>query len=66
MDPENQNTAETYRLCFESSPDFSIDVITAIREGSGCSLFEDPTEKVGCLYHEHDNGQRCGGDREQS
>lgn len=62
MDPESEDSPETYKMCFESSPDFAIDVVNAIREGSGCKLLDDPTEGVGCIYHEHENGQRCGGD----
>ena len=61
MDPESENTAETYKMCFESNTEFAIDVVNAIREGSGCKLFNDPTEGEGCIYHEHDNGQRCDG-----
>ncbi|MCJ1480631.1 hypothetical protein MMC06_000786 [Schaereria dolodes] len=59
MDPESQNDAGTYKLVFEGSPDFAIDVINAIRDGSGGKLFQDPTEEVGCVYHEHDYGQDC-------
>ena len=62
MDPEGENDAQTYKTCFESSPDFAIDVINAIREGAGCQLFEDPTEEKSdpCTYHVHENGQHCG------
>lgn len=59
MDPESTNDARTYRLCFDGSPDFAIDVINAIRQGAGGTLFEDPTEGVGCAYHEHENGASC-------
>lgn len=61
MDPDSQVSARTYKMCFEGNPEFAIDVITAIREGAGGKLFEDPTEQVGCAYHEHDNGQACDG-----
>ena len=61
MDPESQTDAGTYRMCFEGSADFSVDVINAIREGSGRKLFADPTEEVDCSYHEHENGQVCHG-----
>ena len=60
MDPGNVRDAATYRMCFEGSADFAIDIINAIREGTGGKLFEDPTEKGGCTYHEHDNGATCG------
>ena len=59
MDPESEDDASTYRMCFESSADFSIDVVNAIRQGAGAKLFDDPTEKTGCLYHDHAPGQLC-------
>ncbi|KAL8866307.1 MAG: hypothetical protein Q9174_006381 [Haloplaca sp. 1 TL-2023] len=59
MDPESQSDAGTYRMCFESSADFAIDVVNAIRQGTGTKLFHDPTEEVGCFYHEHGTGQMC-------
>ena len=61
MDPESTNDAGTYKMCFEGSPDFAIDVINAIRQGSGGKLFRDPTEEPACLYHEHENGAVCEG-----
>jgi hypothetical protein len=51
--------ATTYKICFEGSADFAIDVINAIREGSGGKLYEDPTQGGGCTYHEHENGASC-------
>ena len=59
MDPESQNDAGTYKMCFDGNADFAIDVINAIREGTGGKLFQDPTEGNGCVYNEHDNGQQC-------
>ena len=59
MDPDNENDASVYRECFSRNADFAIDVINAIKEGSGGSLFEDPTEQDGCEYHDHPFGQRC-------
>ncbi|KAL2051216.1 hypothetical protein ABVK25_008464 [Lepraria finkii] len=59
MDPESQSDASKYRQCFEASADFAIDVINAIKEGSGGKLFHDPTEEDGCYYHEHLPGQSC-------
>ena len=61
MDPDSKKDASTYKICFEGSPDFAIDVINAIRVGAGGRLFEDPTEEPGCTYHEHGNGQLCNG-----
>lgn len=60
MDPESQNDAGTYKMCFEGNADFAIDVINAIRHGAGGTLFEDPTAGSSCTYHEHDNGEKCG------
>ncbi|KAL8986077.1 MAG: hypothetical protein Q9177_004264 [Variospora cf. flavescens] len=59
MDPDSNSDASSYKLCFESSADFAIDVINAIRQGSGPRLFDDPTEGTGCCYHEHGTGQLC-------
>ena len=59
MDPESENDAGTYRICFEANADFAIDVVNAIREGAGKKLFQDPTEEGGCAYHDHENGQLC-------
>ena len=59
MDPESQSDASKYRECFQSSADFAIDVVNAIKEGAGGKLFHDPTEEDGCYYHEHHPGQRC-------
>ena len=61
MDPESTSDAGTYKICFEGSADFAIDVINAIRQGAGGKLFEDPTEEVGCAFHEHENGANCHG-----
>ncbi|KAG8528545.1 uncharacterized protein KY384_007463 [Bacidia gigantensis] len=60
MDPECEQDSSIYRDCFAKDPDFAIDVINAIKEGTGLSsLFEDPTEEEGCHYHDHPSGQYC-------
>ena len=59
MDPDGNKNAATYRACFETNPDFAIDVINAIKDGAGGTLFDDPTEGNSCRYHEHDNGETC-------
>jgi hypothetical protein len=59
MDPDGKRDASTYRACFETTPDFAIDVINAIKDGSGGVLFDDPTEGNSCRYHEHENGETC-------
>ncbi|KAL9114488.1 MAG: hypothetical protein Q9227_001569 [Pyrenula ochraceoflavens] len=63
MDPESDKSAEAYRPCFESSPDFAIDVIVAIKKGSGGMLYADPTDedacRDACMFHSHQNGDKC-------
>ena len=59
MDPESENDAGTYRMCFEGSADFAVDVINAMRTGVGPTLLDDPTEEGGCTYHEHEDGKLC-------
>ncbi len=59
MDPDTKRDANQYRACFEASPDFAIDVINAVRDGTGGVLFDDPTEGNSCRYHEHTSGETC-------
>lgn len=59
MDPGSEKDASSYKDCFAFSPDFAVDVINAIKEGTGGSLFDDPTEGNSCRYHEHDDGETC-------
>lgn len=59
MDPDGKRDASTYRACFEATPEFAIDVINAIKDGTGGVLFDDPTEGNSCRYHEHENGETC-------
>ena len=59
MDPDGKRDASTYRACFEATPDFAIDVINAIKDGTGGMLFDDPTEGNSCRYHMHENGETC-------
>ncbi|KAF2102131.1 hypothetical protein NA57DRAFT_34198 [Rhizodiscina lignyota] len=59
MDPDTDKDAESYRRCFESNPDFCIDLVNAIKDGSGGFLFEDPTAGDECEYHDHSNGPHC-------
>ena len=59
MDPDNEADSSVYREAFAASPEFTIDVINAIKRGAGGALFEDPTEEDGCYYHEHPSGQHC-------
>jgi hypothetical protein len=60
MDPASQRNIESYRQCFDKNPEFAIDLVKAIRHGTGGMLFEDPTE-VGnpCKYHDHEDGPNC-------
>ncbi|KAK4544633.1 hypothetical protein LTR36_004205 [Oleoguttula mirabilis] len=59
MDPEVQKDAESYRKCFEDNADFAIEMVNAIRSMSGGMLFDDPTEKDECQYHDHRDGSKC-------
>jgi hypothetical protein len=60
MDPDNTRDVETYRQCFENNPDFAVDLVNAIRFGTGGMLFDDPTD-LGheCEYHDHEDGPNC-------
>ncbi|KAI9711658.1 MAG: hypothetical protein M1812_007091 [Candelaria pacifica] len=60
MDPEVEKDAAAYKCCFDADPDFAVDLVNAIREGTGGKLFIDPTEGDPCAYHEHENGSTCG------
>jgi hypothetical protein len=60
MDPASEKDAESYRSCFDGSPDFAIDLVNAMRTGTGGMLFDDPTEaRDDCTYHDHDAGPNC-------
>lgn len=59
MDPDSEKDAESYRRCFEDNPDFAVDMVNAIKAGTGGVLFEDPTESNHCAYHDHSDGQSC-------
>lgn len=60
MDPDNDKDAETYRVCFENNPDFAVDMVNAIKTGTGGMLFEDPTlGSAECDYHDHTGANSC-------
>jgi hypothetical protein len=60
MDPGVDKDADSYRACFDGSPDFAVDMINAIRFMSGGMLFDDPTKDEDCLqWHDHRDGSRC-------
>jgi hypothetical protein len=60
MDPASQRNIESYRHCFDKNPEFAIDLVKAIRHGTGGMLFEDPTELGNpCKYHDHEDGPNC-------
>ncbi|KAF1850583.1 uncharacterized protein K460DRAFT_18091 [Cucurbitaria berberidis CBS 394.84] len=60
MDPGSDRDVETYRQCFENNPDFAVDLVKAIRIGTGGMLFEDPTDPGNeCEYHDHEDGPNC-------
>ncbi|KAF1936725.1 hypothetical protein EJ02DRAFT_358485 [Clathrospora elynae] len=60
MDPASERDVETYRECFEHNADFAIDLVKAIRLGTGGMLFADPTAAGHeCEYHDHEAGPNC-------
>lgn len=59
MDPDSDRNVETYRDCFSDNPDFAVDLVNAIKQGTGGMLFDDPTENNGCEYHDHEAGPNC-------
>ncbi|KAF1965813.1 hypothetical protein BU23DRAFT_560777 [Bimuria novae-zelandiae CBS 107.79] len=60
MDPDSDRDVETYRQCFKNNPDFAIDLVKAIKEGTGGMLFDDPTDPGNeCEYHDHEAGPNC-------
>ena len=59
LDPDTKRNAIMYRECFAASPDFAVDVLNALREGTSGILLDDPTEGSGCRYHEHASGESC-------
>ena len=59
MDPDSKRDASVYRDCFKDAPDFAVDVLNAIRDGTEGVLLDDPTEGNSCRYHEHANGETC-------
>ncbi|KAH8725661.1 hypothetical protein GQ44DRAFT_796789 [Phaeosphaeriaceae sp. PMI808] len=60
MDPGSERGVETYRQCFDNNPNFAIDLVKAIKHGTGGMLFEDPTEPSNpCEYHDHKDGPNC-------
>ncbi|KAK4969253.1 hypothetical protein LTR28_001231 [Elasticomyces elasticus] len=59
MDPDSEKDAESYRKCFDNNPDFAVEMVNAIRIGSGGVLFDDPTDGNECDYHDHTDGATC-------
>lgn len=59
MDPDSDKDAENYRAAFKANPDFAVDMVNAIKAGTGGMLFEDPTEGGECEYHDHSQGAGC-------
>ncbi|KAF2014144.1 hypothetical protein BU24DRAFT_423177 [Aaosphaeria arxii CBS 175.79] len=60
MDPESHRDVGTYRDCFVDNPEFAIDLVNAIKQGTGGMLFVDPTDAGNeCEYHDHDAGPNC-------
>ncbi|KAF1924964.1 uncharacterized protein M421DRAFT_71450 [Didymella exigua CBS 183.55] len=60
MDPDSDHPADAYRRCFAGSPDFAVELVHAIRQGTGGMLLADPTERGSeCEYHDHDDRPHC-------
>jgi hypothetical protein len=59
LDPDSEKDADSYRQCFENNPDFAIDIINAIKAGTGGLLLDDPTEGTNCDFHDHTNEGAC-------
>lgn len=60
MGPDSEPDVDTYRQCFENNTDFAIELVKAMRDGTGGMLFDDPTETGNaCEYHDHDDGPSC-------
>jgi hypothetical protein len=60
MDPYADRQVSSYRQCLSENPDFAIELVTAIRQGTGGLLLDDPTEGGSdCEYHDHASGPNC-------
>lgn len=59
MDPDSDKDAEAYRECFENNTEFGMDIVNAVKWGTGGVLFDDPTTGDECTYHDHDNAPNC-------
>lgn len=63
MDPDSEKNAESYRNCFKDNPDFAVDMVNAIKEGTGGILFDDPTDGDQAAYHEDPTPRQNGKDK---
>jgi hypothetical protein len=60
MDPGSDKDVENYRDCFTDNPDFAVDLVKAIKDGTGGMLIDDPTDPGNeCDYHDHAAGPNC-------
>jgi hypothetical protein len=59
MDPDSERDINSYRRCFENNADFAIELVSAIRHGTGGVLLDDPTKGNECEYHDHEDGPHC-------
>jgi hypothetical protein len=60
MDPDSEKNAESYRNCFKDNPDFAVDMVNAIKAGTGGMLFDDPTDGDEAAYHEDPTVRQTG------
>jgi hypothetical protein len=60
MDPHSRHDVSIYRNCFADNPDFAVELVSAIKQGTGGHLLDDPTEGGhDCEYHDHESGPNC-------
>jgi hypothetical protein len=60
MDPGSERDVETYRECFENNSELAVELVKAIRSGTGGMLFDDPTDPGHeCDYHDYEAGSIC-------
>ncbi|XPS78334.1 hypothetical protein M3J09_010350 [Ascochyta lentis] len=60
MDPHSRRDVDTYRQCFEHNPGFAVELLNAIRHGTGGMLLDDPTAAGNeCAYHDHHDAPHC-------
>jgi len=64
MDPGVEGRVEGYQDVFQGKEgaEFAVQLVKAIRKGSGGVLLEDPTADRGCEFHLHEENEMCESD----